>query len=271
MPNWCWNNLAVSGEKEDMEKFYDSLSKNKDGSIEFSFNDILPMPESLDIVSGSNVDWAVRVLEAEYQNNWDKIDHLIKNPAWVQGTPIKSWMSKDEKRNVMLAHLKSKLSEKDLEMGETHLTNIEKYGHGNWYDWRCSNWGTKWDCSEPYINYAEDDGFGVGFESAWAPPVGVIQAIGKKFPNLNVELEYSESGMGFGGTLGFQGGEYYDHEADMVWKSDCCGEDVHKEGWAEECEDLDIESFEHCPKCKEQCEAEEHLDYGDPDLNICLN
>ena len=41
----------------------------------------------------------------------------------------------------------------------------------------------------------------ITFSTAWAPPIPVIEAMGKKFPGLEFILKYFEGGMGFQGTF----------------------------------------------------------------------
>jgi|TARA_R100000458_G_C8183193_1_gene179482 hypothetical protein len=55
MPNWCENRVMISAEKkEDMKEFKKKAFKeNKtDGAEIFQFNNLIPMPEELDIMSG---------------------------------------------------------------------------------------------------------------------------------------------------------------------------------------------------------------------------
>ena len=41
----------------------------------------------------------------------------------------------------------------------------------NWYNWRCDNWGTKWDACVSYINHNDIDFFSITFDTAWSPPI----------------------------------------------------------------------------------------------------
>lgn len=78
--------------------------------------------------------------------------------------------------------------------------NVEKFGYKNWYDFQVANWGTKWDveCSDVEI---DDDGLGFsgGFESAWAPPMGIVEALVEQ--GFEVTLYYYEPGMAFVGKF----------------------------------------------------------------------
>lgn len=78
--------------------------------------------------------------------------------------------------------------------------NIEKYGYGNWYDFQVANWGTKWDVEGDAIERDEDGlGFSGSFESAWAPPIRIAEALVEQ--GFEVTLYYYEPGMAFVGKF----------------------------------------------------------------------
>jgi len=79
--------------------------------------------------------------------------------------------------------------------------NIEKHGYKTWYDFCTNEWGTKWDV-EPYDTVEYDDahdknGITFGFDSAWAPPIGVYEALVEQ--GFSVRAYYYEPGMAFAG------------------------------------------------------------------------
>ena len=76
----------------------------------------------------------------------------------------------------------------------------------DWYDWRCENWGTKWDVCDVLfdgvgLEYSDDQkvaAFSFHCWTAWAPPVPVwdrLHAMG-----IEVEAEYQDEGMNFEGA-----------------------------------------------------------------------
>jgi hypothetical protein len=76
----------------------------------------------------------------------------------------------------------------------------QKGRRGAWYDWRCENWGTKWDIDDPDLSL--EDGKIVGsFRTAWAPPTAAIMDYWKKNPEVVVDLKYIEIGCDFCGHL----------------------------------------------------------------------
>ena len=76
-------------------------------------------------------------------------------------------------------------------------------GFDNWYDWRISNWGTKWDVDSEGLEYT-DNGDGTAvisgyFESAWSPPIDAYQTFCDDMDNCSLDAYYDEGGMDFAG------------------------------------------------------------------------
>jgi len=62
-----------------------------------------------------------------------------------------------------------------------------------WYDWSCENWGTKWNAC--YAEYStKDQEHVIWFDTAWDPPVPVLEALAKRFPGHEVVV-YSDEYM----------------------------------------------------------------------------
>jgi hypothetical protein len=86
--------------------------------------------------------------------------------------------------------------------------NLKKHGYKNWYDWCVNNWGTKWnaggDNDAMQVDYDEDvNDQGTAlfqFDTAWAPPLGVLDKLMETHPELSIECRYSEPGVGFFGV-----------------------------------------------------------------------
>ena len=71
-----------------------------------------------------------------------------------------------------------------------------------WYDWRNQNWGTKWDAYSMCIDDCDmPNGFEVEFETAWAPPEEVCNAIREQFDDLSMSWFYDEPGCEIAGYL----------------------------------------------------------------------
>ena len=78
-------------------------------------------------------------------------------------------------------------------------------GFDNWYDFCVNRWGTKWDisCQEECDRDEDGLGFNGGFDTAWSPPMGVVEQLAED--GFEVTLHYHESGMAFVGK--FEDGE----------------------------------------------------------------
>lgn len=83
----------------------------------------------------------------------------------------------------------------------------------NWYDWRVSNWGTKWEISTEGLEF-HDHGDGTAeitgwFDSAWAPPIGAYEHFSEMMDNCHIDAYYEEGGMDFAGHWSSDGGDDY--------------------------------------------------------------
>jgi hypothetical protein len=77
--------------------------------------------------------------------------------------------------------------------------NVEHFGSPDWYDYAVANWGTKWDV-DPYekIEVSNQTSITFGFDSAWAPPIGVYEKLEQM--GYSVRAYYYEPGMAFCGV-----------------------------------------------------------------------
>lgn len=89
------------------------------------------------------------------------------------------------------------------------------FGSGG-YDWCCDKWGTKWN----FYSLKHKGGWkdldkrkkGKGeisytFQTAWSPPIPVIKAMAKRFPELTFDIRYFERGQTFSGQIVFENGK----------------------------------------------------------------
>lgn len=88
---------------------------------------------------------------------------------------------------------------------------LKKYGASDWYNWCVNNWDTKWDACEVALDETDYQEEGVyleyRFETAWSPPIKVIDELAKKYPTLKLHLSFDESGMGFSGWRFYKDGQ----------------------------------------------------------------
>jgi hypothetical protein len=88
--------------------------------------------------------------------------------------------------------------------------NRDKYGYTNWYDYCVNEWGTKWDIGADG-NPAQDipGGLMLGFDSAWAPPVGAYEKLTEQ--GFRIRAMYYEPGMAFAGVWEEGQDDYYEY------------------------------------------------------------
>ena len=71
----------------------------------------------------------------------------------------------------------------------------------SWWDWRVQNWGTKWNSYECDLELDDLDMLRYTFDTAWGPPVGVIDKLRELYPEVSVTAFYDEPGMEVAGYL----------------------------------------------------------------------
>ena len=101
---------------------------------------------------------------------------------------------------------------------ELNDTTAPSEDGADWYSWRTSNWGTKWEVSSEGLELSEDGTEITGwFDSAWAPPLGAFEHYITENEDVDLVCYYEEPGMDFAGR----------------WHN---GDDQYREGIQEICE-----------------------------------
>jgi len=164
MPNWCDNQLSITGPNSVIDKIEKIIKEEKDtnGLLNFFY----PMPKQLE--------------------------------GTEAGPPAKTKKEKLERARLQV-----------------------EYGASNWYDWRTTNWSTKWEVCEFYgvdRQYQSEQNEGestisFGFSSAWAPPIGAYEMFLEKNEECSLRAFYYEGGCDFMG-------EWYDGVDDCYAPSD---------------------------------------------------
>lgn len=63
---------------------------------------------------------------------------------------------------------------------------------GNWYGWNVSNWGTKWDLYDVYVDYDQISFAELSFNTAWSAPFQVFEALSKMFPSTLINVAFAD-------------------------------------------------------------------------------
>ena len=73
------------------------------------------------------------------------------------------------------------------------MTLVEP-GEVYWYDWRIENWGTKWNAYD--VVYDDDDPNTLRFQTAWATPCKVFEALADQHPDACFTVEFADEYLG---------------------------------------------------------------------------
>jgi len=188
VPNWCSNDLYIYGKGR--HEIVTAIA-GKDHAV-IDFDKIIPMPTILSgTVKGSTENMAAVLL------------------GWETGSYMLDWDWVKEAGVTTLEGLKALLLKRDntlLATAETMKQARAETGYTNWYDWCVENWGTKWNahdgsCEEHRTRFL------LQFDTAWSPPVPVIEALSEKYPKNKFSLRYYEAGMGYKGRFAVKGGQ----------------------------------------------------------------
>lgn len=196
MPNHVRN--VVKFEQLDEGKTVSELLQEIHGEKEdqcISFNKIIPMPEELDIISGS------RTLLSRDIYRMKKGETLTDN----EYHSIHVWA--DDKEN-KLTHEEAvqKLIDDgtaDLETAKQSFENEKKYGYKDWYYWRIANWGTKWDA----YDQCKVDENTIAFNTAWSDPAPVMEKLAKDNTNMRIDHKYADEMPNYVGHTVYERGE----------------------------------------------------------------
>ena len=227
MPNHVTQTVAMKGSEKDIKAIkalMDFCPKDEDKSDSgeyFNFSRILPMPKSLSgTTSGSNESIANALINTpKYSFKKESLDKdrnalsaehpylLINNPITINAKEFTKYKAYLTKHWGGISILMSKSKNISLEETINYLTNKRKYGTTSWYDWCCSNWGTKWNS----YNVRWNDN-SVSFDTAWSIPEPVYAALAKKFPKVKFVVFFADEDRGSNcGVMVFDGNavDYY--------------------------------------------------------------
>lgn len=204
MPNHVLNIVKISGGKESISRFkeanIDKYVDSEGDTKPFSFQTIIPRPNSLDITSSSRAAAAMEYLEADDERKQE----ILK----------RNWIEED-------------MLEDFVKLGEAARDNLAKYGYTDWYYWSVDNWGTKWDCYEVSAD-CHDTEIILTFQTAWAAPKPIYAAIARENPDLSIVVDYADEDYGSNcATLTFKGGKLTDEVmrdfnfAIDLWDEEC--------------------------------------------------
>jgi hypothetical protein len=90
----------------------------------------------------------------------------------------------------------------------------------NWYNWRTTNWGCKWDVSLEGLEFTNNhDGTSSitgWFDSPWAPPIEAYNTFLDDMDGCSLSATYEEGGMDFAGIYEDGEDQYLEGISDLA-------------------------------------------------------
>lgn len=272
MPNHITNRIEFYGDQENINKVLE-LIKGEEGCIDF--NKIIPMPKTLSLTSGSIQDWAVQYaickkslvekmqiesvlknIEASFYGNY--YNKLFMHQHSIEELQEKAnefeEKLKAEKKDIFDRTDYESLGIKTFEdLGDAYISNIIDYGNVDWYDWCCTNWGTKWNA---YDIYFDEDDNAITFNTAWSCPLPVLDKLAEMCYEYGVSFTGKWADEDCGCNVGIfesdcDGDEYwfsyeymencsneaYDIYVELNGESNCIGKDENGNWIHYDCDD----------------------------------
>ena len=79
------------------------------------------------------------------------------------------------------------------------------------YNWEIQHWGCKLGACHAALADEWEGGVIYEFDTAWSPPLILVEQVSRVWPTLIFVLDYEEPGMGFKGLSRAEGGVLEDH------------------------------------------------------------
>lgn len=239
MPNYVKNILTFSGDSQTIEKLFETV-KTKES--DFDFNTIIPMPESLNIESGSSSELSYDYIC--YLKSKKMTDNLAR---LYQRYVNRYEANKENLTDIGLEEYLQKNCYLNLSLGEQVYKNINQYGYKDWYDWSRKVWGTKWNAMvAEKINGNEID-----FDTAWTAPFPVMMNLSAMFPTITIHHLWADEDIGANtGEQTYLAGEII--EPDTVAEFSSEAYKIYEKCWGEtECIGVDDDGQYFRRKCDE--------------------
>lgn len=171
MPNWCENELAVKGSKEEVEKLVAYL-KGRNGAVDF--DKVIPYPEKY---KQRDKEFPGYFFPKETNKSKRQREKLLKRFEAKWGSTKDGFNSGGYEW--CISHWGTKWNACAIAAPE----GIQEIDGGKHHEWV------------------------VDFDTAWSPPVPVIAKLIEDFPKLSFVLRYWEGSNAFRGRLSGKGGK----------------------------------------------------------------
>lgn len=199
MPNHVENIITLKGDEKKIREVLEAIKSDDYGLGTVDFNKIIPMPESLNIESGSKTDRGLKLYKefiGECLFDRKETD-VLKISAETLVESEKVYLSK-----------RKDIDSAEWEFGKTAWNNIQNYGVPTWYEWCINNWGTKWGAYGYDKNTDYSKNTDLWFQTAWSAPHPILQKLSEMYPDITFEHEWADEDIGYNcGRCSYTSGE----------------------------------------------------------------
>ena len=192
MPNWCHNNLIVSGPSEDVKRFVSAARGRRHTYNHFDDN-------KWDVFD----DIRIRSIVSSPPPLSDRIDELSFHALYPIPDKVRCYPY-DPGNAIEIAK----------------ITGEENVVCG--YTWENSNWGVKWGACDSYSSYEEGSNVAhYDFDTPWGPACEWHSKVAEDWPTLCFTLNWEEPGVAQTGTIVWQDGCLFSEETNEIeWENE---------------------------------------------------
>ncbi|SET60252.1 hypothetical protein [Thorsellia anophelis] len=147
-------------------------------------------------------------------NNVLKMPEILENTASGSITPHAKGVFKGVITEEYL--LKNEYTQKQVAEIMLSVQAKKETGYYNWYEWKIKNWDTKWNAYDQALE--KNTPTSVTFDTAWAHPLKIIEALSLKFPDEKITAKFADEDLGSNcGTYTIQNGNMLEQDIAPSW------------------------------------------------------
>ena len=185
MPNHVINKLTITGDEDTIRDLLESIKVDGEGLGSVDFGKIIPMPDSMNIESGSNTD---KGLKAYTDFMFIYTLAGTRDDVDLDRIPKKS--------EEAFLNARPDVTPTQWELGKTAYKNQSKYGAPTWYEWSVNNWGTKWNAYECTPSEPNEASAELCFQTAWSAPHPILERLSEQYPALALSHVWADEDIG---------------------------------------------------------------------------
>lgn len=199
MPNHVENVIYLEGPEEQIQALLEKVKYDEIGVGSLDFQKVIPMPDSLNIESGSRT---THGLEA-YEDFWK----VYTMAGTVERDPLEVPMEKEE----VFLRTRTDIRREEWELGRNAFQNQVRFGYPTWYEWCWNAWGTKWNSYGYEERFPPNGGNKLVFQTAWEAPHPVIEKMAQMFPAVRITHNWADENIGHNcGRIEYENGKACD-------------------------------------------------------------